>query len=48
VFLDRVGDTLRQATSGIAEEQLPENIQLLLRRLERVEARDKRRNLRDT
>jgi hypothetical protein len=48
VFLDRVGDTLRQATGDIAKEELPEEIRLLLRRLERVESRDKRRALRDT
>jgi hypothetical protein len=48
VFLDRVGETLRQATGDIAKEELPEEIRLLLRRLERVESRDKRKALRDT
>jgi len=43
VFLRRVGDTLRQATSDIAREDLPEEILHLLRRLERIELRDKRR-----
>jgi len=37
VFLDKVGETLRQVTSEITHENLPENIRLLLRRLERVE-----------
>jgi hypothetical protein len=37
VFLDKVGETLRQATCDITEEKLPENIRLLLRRLERLE-----------
>jgi len=37
VFLKRVGDTLRQATSDIAREDLPEEIRHLLRRLERIE-----------
>jgi hypothetical protein len=36
-FVDKVGETLRQATSDIAQEELPEKIRLLLRRLERVE-----------
>lgn len=43
VFLDRIGDTLRQATSDIAREDLPENIRLLLRRLDRLDMRDQRR-----
>jgi len=43
VFLDRVGETLRQATSDIAKEDLPENILLLLRRLDRIEQRNRRR-----
>ena len=37
VFLDKVGETLRQATSDIVQEELPEDIRLLLRRLERME-----------
>ena len=37
VFLDKVGEMLRQVTSEITHENLPENIRLLLRRLERVE-----------
>ena len=37
VFLDRVGESLRGATSDIAQEELPEDMRLLLRPLERVE-----------
>ena len=37
VFLDKVGETLRQATSDIVQKELPEDIRLLLRRLERLE-----------
>ena len=37
VFLDKVGETLRQVTSDIVLEELPEDIRLLLRRLERLE-----------
>jgi hypothetical protein len=37
VFLDTVGETLRQATSDIVQEELPEDIRLLLRRLEWLE-----------
>ena len=37
VCLDKVGETLRQATSDIVQEELPEDIRLLLRRLERLE-----------
>lgn len=40
VFLHRVGHTLRTATKDIAQEALPEEIVLLLRRLERLEKRD--------
>ena len=40
VFLDRVGQTLREATSDIPHEELPVDIQRLLRRLERVEIRN--------
>jgi hypothetical protein len=40
VFLDRIGSTLRWATENIAREELPENIRLLLRRLDRVEAKE--------
>jgi hypothetical protein len=43
VFLDKVGDTLREATSDIPKEQLPEEIVLLLRRLERLALRDARK-----
>ena len=39
IFLDRVGETLRWATDGIPREGLPEEMRLLLRRLERLEAR---------
>ena len=37
VFLDKVGETLRHVTSDIVQEELPEDIRLLLRRLERLE-----------
>jgi len=37
VFLDKVAETLRSLTSGITEEELPEEIQLLLRKLEEQE-----------
>ena len=40
VFLDKVGETLRQVTSDITREELPEDIQLLLRRLERLERKE--------
>jgi hypothetical protein len=43
VFLDKIGDTLRQATSDIAREDLPDDIRRLLRRLERVELREQRK-----
>jgi hypothetical protein len=43
VFLGHVGQTLREATSDIPQEELPKDIQRLLRRLERVEIRDARR-----
>jgi hypothetical protein len=38
-FVRRLGDSLRKATNHITKEELPENIRLLLRRLERLEAR---------
>jgi hypothetical protein len=38
-FLRRLGDSLRKATNHITKEELPDNIRLLLRRLERLEAR---------
>ena len=37
VFLDHVGETLRCAMSDILTGELPDAIRLLLRRLERVE-----------
>ena len=40
-FVKRVGASLRHATSHIVAEELPENIRLLLRRLERLEVRGK-------
>jgi hypothetical protein len=43
VFLDRVGQTLREATSDIPHQELPEDIQRLLRRLERIEIRNARK-----
>jgi len=43
VFLDRIGETLREATCDIPHEKLPEDIQRLLRRLERIESKDARK-----
>jgi hypothetical protein len=40
VFLGKVGDSLRDAIGSTATCDLPEEIQLLLRRLERLERRD--------
>ncbi|MET0192408.1 MAG: hypothetical protein ABW200_03445 [Hyphomicrobiaceae bacterium] len=40
VFLDKVGETLRQATADITRAELPEDILLLLRRLERIERKE--------
>jgi hypothetical protein len=42
-FLTRIGQSLRWATNDIAREELPEDIQRLLRRLERVEIKEARR-----
>jgi hypothetical protein len=42
-FINRVGTSLREATSNITTEELPENIRLLLRRLKRMEDRVKSR-----
>lgn len=42
-FINRVGASLREATSHVATEELPENIRLLLRRLNRLEVRAKPR-----
>jgi hypothetical protein len=42
-FINRVGASLREATSHVTTEELPENIRLLLRRLERIEVRAKSR-----
>jgi hypothetical protein len=39
VFLGKVGDTLRQVVGNTANADLPEDIRLLLRRLERIERR---------
>jgi hypothetical protein len=39
VFLGKVGDTLRQVVGDTATADLPEDIRLLLRRLERIERR---------
>jgi hypothetical protein len=47
VFLDKVGETLRQVTSDITQEELPEDIRLLLRRLERLEAKQNLKKRRD-
>jgi hypothetical protein len=38
-FLTRIGESLRWATSDIAQEELPENVILLLRSLDRQERR---------
>jgi hypothetical protein len=38
-FLGRIGESLRWATEDVAREQLPANIQHLLARLDRLEAR---------
>ena len=38
-FINRVGASLREATSHVTTEELPENIHLLLRRLSRLEVR---------
>ena len=40
-FLTRIGSTLRWATSDIAHEELPGDIQHLLRRLDRMERKTK-------
>jgi hypothetical protein len=37
VFLDHVGETLRCAMSDILQEELPDGIQVLVRRLKCVE-----------
>ena|SRR5262249_30643646 len=38
-FINRIGATLREATSHVTTEELPENIRRLLRRLKRLEVR---------
>ena len=38
-FINRIGTSLREATSNVTTEELPENIRLLLRRLKRMEDR---------
>jgi len=40
-FLERIGESLRWATEDIVREELPANIQHLLARLDRLEARAK-------
>jgi len=40
-FINRIGTSLREATSNITMQELPENIRLLLRRLKRMEDRAK-------
>ena len=42
-FINGVGASLREATSHVIMEELPENIRLLLRRLKRMEVRAKSR-----
>ena len=44
IFLSRVGETLRWATSDMAKEELPEEIERLLRRLKRQEMQQARKN----
>ena len=39
VFLGKVGNTLRQVVGDTATADLPEDIRLLLRKLERIERR---------
>jgi hypothetical protein len=46
VFLGKVGYTLRQVVGNTANADLPEDIRLLLRRLERIERRQNPRNSR--
>ena len=38
-FLTRIGESLRWATSDIAQDELPTEVVLLLRRLDRLERR---------
>ena len=40
-FLTHIGESLRWATSDIAREELPDEVVLLLRRLDRLEKRQK-------
>jgi hypothetical protein len=47
-FLGKVGETLRQAVGETATSDLPEEIRLLLRRLERMERRQADRQQRPT
>jgi hypothetical protein len=42
-LVKRIGASLREATADTVRDRLPENIQLLLRRLERLEAKDSRK-----
>lgn len=42
-FINPIGTSLREATSNITTQELPENIRLLLRRLKRMEERAKSR-----
>src|SRR3954451_22312897 len=42
-FMRRLGASLREPPSHVTTEALPEDIRLLLRRLERLEGRDMRR-----
>ena len=44
-FLGKVGETLRQAIGETATSDLPENIRLLVRRLDRMERRQDLRRL---
>jgi hypothetical protein len=46
VFLGKVGHTLRQVVGNTANADLPEDIRLLLRRLERIERRERLPNSR--
>lgn len=39
-FLKRLGASLREATADVPKEELPEEIRLALRRLDRLDARE--------
>ena len=43
-FLKRLGASLREATADVPKEELPEEIRLALRRLDRLDARESPRD----